>query len=379
MKMRSQHECSLQDLKAPVQTVPVESNPEISAPPMPASSSRPRRTRFVLLVVVPLIVVLGAGLLYLKGGRFVETENAYVKAEKVPVSAEVSGPIKRVLVEENQHVEAGQPLFQIDPASFDVAVARAEAKLAQVRTDLAAMKASYREKQAEISLAHTRQASVQKEQQRQADLMAQKLISASAFDDSKLSSDVAQQQTVTLDQDLKRIAETLGGSVDSPVESHPSYRAAIAELDQARLDLSRVEVRASLPGIVGKPPRPGQHMEAGVAVMALVVNGNLWIEANFPETDLTYVHPGQTARIHVDTFPDQVWKGTVDSLSPGTGAEFSLLPAQNATGNWVKIAQRVPVRIKLEPAPGLPELRAGLSTTVEIDTGHRRRLFGRAF
>ncbi|MBP9945633.1 MAG: HlyD family secretion protein, partial [Vicinamibacteria bacterium] len=121
------------------------------------------------------------------------------------------------------------------------------------------------------------------------------------------------------------------------------------------------------------------HMEAGVAVMALVVNGNLWIEANFPETDLTYVHPGQTARIHVDTFPDQVWKGTVDSLSPGTGAEFSLLPAQNATGNWVKIAQRVPVRIKLEPAPGLPELRAGLSTTVEIDTGHRRRLFGRAF
>ncbi len=345
-------------------------------------AARPRArtlTRLFLLVILPLIAVLGVGIVYLKGGRYVETENAYVKAEKVPVSAEVSGPVRDVLVKENEAVVAGQPLFRLDAAPFEVAVARAEAKLAQVRTDLAAMKASYREKQAEITLARTRQAFVQKDQQRQADLMSQKLISASAFDGARLSTDLAHDQVAALEQDLNRIAESLGGSVDAPVERHPSYRAAVAELDQARLDLSRIEVRASMAGNVTKPPRPGQHVEAGATVMALVVSGNLWVEANFTETDLTYVHPGQPVDIHIDTYPDNVWKGEVESLSPATGAEFSMIPAQNATGNWVKIAQRVPVRIRLLPAPGLPQLRAGLSTDVEIDTGHRRRLFGYSF
>jgi len=337
------------------------------------------RTRLVLLVIVPAIALLGAFLVYLKGGRFVETENAYVKAEKVPVSAEVSGPVREVLVRENEAVTAGQPLFRVDPAQFEVARARAEAKLAQVRTDLAALKASYREKQAEIALARTRQAFMQKDQQRQADLMSQKLISASAFDGARLSTDLAQNQVAALDQDLKRIAESLGGSVDTPVERHPSYRAAVAELDQARLDLSRIEVRASLAGTVTKPPRPGQHVEAGATVMALVVSGNLWVEANFTETDLTWVHPGQPVDIRIDTYPDSVWKGEVESLAPATGAEFSLIPAQNATGNWVKIAQRVPVRIRLLPSPASPQLRAGLSADVEIDTGHRRRLFGYSF
>jgi len=347
---------------------------------LPATRPRTRRaTRLILLVFVPLIAVLGVGIAYLKGGRFVETENAYVKAEKVPVSAEVSGPVRDVLVKENEAVTPGQPLFRLDTAQFQVAVARAEAKLAQVRTDLAATKASYREKQAEITLARTRQAFVQKDQQRQADLMSQKLISASAFDGARLSTDLAQDQVAALEQDLNRIAESLGGSVDAPVEHHPSYRAAVAELDQARLDLSRIEVRASMAGTVTKPPRPGQHVEAGATVMALVVSGNLWVEANFTETDLTYVHPGQPVDIHIDTYPGSIWKGEVESLSPATGAEFSLIPAQNATGNWVKIAQRVPVRIRLLPSPGLPELRAGLSTDVEIDTGHRRRLFGFSF
>jgi len=336
-------------------------------------------TRLLLLVIVPVAAVLGGGIVYLKGGRFIETENAYVKAEKVPVSAEVSGPVREVLVKENEAVTAGQPLFRLDAAQFEVAVARTEAKIAQVRTDLAAMKASYREKQAEITLARTRQAFMQKDQQRQADLMSEKLISASAFDGARLSTDVAHDQVEALQQDLRRIEESLGGSVDAPVERHPSYRSAVAERDQARLDLSRIEVRASTAGNVTKPPRPGQHVEAGATVMALVVSGNLWVEANFTETDLTYVHPGQPTDIHIDTYPGSVWKGEVESLSPATGAEFSLIPAQNATGNWVKIAQRVPVRIRLLPSPGLPELRAGLSTDVEIDTGHRRRLFGYSF
>ena len=338
---------------------------------------RTRRVkRLLLLVVIPAVAVLVGATLYLRGGRYVETDNAYIKADKVPVSAEVSGAIKEVLVRENQTVTANQLLFRLDPAPFEVAVAKAEAKLAQVKTDLSALRASYREKQAEIALARSKYAFALKDQRRQSDLVAKNFISASRFDDAKQGSDLAGLQIGALEQDLKRIAETLGGSVDAPADRHPSYRAALAELEQAKLDLARVEVRASLPGTVSKPPKPGQYVTTGSMAMALVVSGNLWVEANFPETDLTYVRPGQPVTIHIDTYPDAAWKGEVDSLSPATGAEFSVIPAQNATGNWVKIAQRVPVRIKLEVAQGMPQLRAGLSTVVEIDTGHRRRVLG---
>ena len=356
-------------------TVESHGDPVPASGAAPASSARGLK-RLILLLVVPLIVALIVGGIYLRGGRMVETDNAYVKADLVPVSAEVAGTITEVLIRENQAVSAGQALFRIDPAPFEVAVSKAAAKLAQVRIDLAAMKAEFHEKQAEIVVARTRYAFARKDQQRQADLVARSFISSSRFDDAKQTSDLAGQQISTLQQDLKRIAETLGGSVDAPVDSHPAVLGAQAELDQARLDLARVEVRASLAGVVSRPPKLGQFAAVGATTMALVASEGAWIEANFPETDLTHVHPGQAVSIHIDTYPDVKWKGTVDSLSPATGAEFSVIPAQNATGNWVKIAQRVPVRIRLELTPDQPILRAGLSAVVEIDTGHRRRLFG---
>lgn len=341
--------------------------------------SRRKHARLILLVVVPLIVAAIALGVYLKGGRYVSTDNAYVKADKVPVSAEVSGAVKDVLVHENQAVTTGQVLFRLDPAPFQVAVAKAEAERDKVRTDLSALQASYREKQAEIALARTRLAFANRNRQRDADLVAKHFISASRYDDSRQNTELAAQQITALEQDLKRIGETLGGSIDSDITHHPSYLAAEAELEQAKLDLAHAEVRASLPGTVGKLPKPGQYVTAGTVVTALVATGNLWVEANFPETDLTYVHPGQPVSIHVDTYPSAAWRGTVDSLSPATGSEFSVIPAQNATGNWVKITQRVPVRIRLENHPDAPQLRAGLSTEVEIDTGHHRRLLGLSF
>ncbi len=332
--------------------------------------------RLLLLVVIPLFAAIGVGYAYLKGGRYIETDNAYVKAEKVAVSAEVSGKIRKVLVQENQAVTAGQPLFRLDAEPFSVAVARADARLAQVRTDLAALKASYRTRQAEITLATTKHTFARKNQHRQADLVAKNFISTARFEESQQSVDLAIQQINAMEQDLRRIAETLGGSVDAPVERHPSYRAALAELNKAKLDMAHTEVRASLPGTVSRPPRLGQYVAAGTMAMALVVSGNLWIEANYTETDLTYVRPGQPVVIRIDTYPGVTWRGLVDSLSPATSAEFSVIPAQNATGNWVKITQRVPVRIIIEAAPDTPQLRAGLSAIVEIDTGHRRRLLG---
>ncbi|MFZ5511642.1 MAG: HlyD family secretion protein [Pseudomonadota bacterium] len=351
-------------------------SPRMAAPGEVRPMPRRRVQRILLLVVVPLLAGLVSLGVYLKGGRFVETDNAYVKADKIPVSAEVSGMVKEVLVQENQPVAAGQLLFRLDPAPFRVAVAKAEAKLAEVRTEMSALRASYREQQAQITLARTRHAFALKDQQRQADLAARHFISASRLDESRENAQLAAQQVVTLEQDLKRIAETLGGGPDVPLERHPRYLAALAELEQARLDLARVEVRAPLAGTVSKPPKPGQYIAAGSIAMALVVSGDPWVEANLTETDLTYVRPGQSVSVMLDTYPGIEWQGVVESLSPATGAEFSIIPAQNATGNWVKIAQRVPVRIRLESKPDAPPLRAGLSARVAIDTGHRRRLLG---
>ncbi len=345
-----------------------------SAPVARRRANRARRVQ--LMIVVPLIAALAVGLVYLHGGRYVETDNAYVKADEVPISTEVPGKIEQVLVAENQAVKAGQVLFRIDPAPFEVAVARAEADLAQVRTDLAATRASFREKQAEIKLARTRYDFALKNQHRQADLIAKKFISASGFDDAEQNTELARQQIEALEQALRQIAVTLGGSIDTPVEGHPRFLAAKARLDQARLDLERTEVRAPQAGTVSKVPKPGQYLKAGSTALVLVGDRHLWIEANFTETDLTYVRPGQRVTIRIDTYPHTQWTGSVQSLSPATGAEFSIIPAQNATGNWVKIIQRVPVRISFDAASGKPPLRAGLSAVVEIDTGHKRKLFG---
>ena len=332
--------------------------------------------RLVLLVLIPLLAGVIGTVTYLKGGRIVETENAYLKADKVPVNAEISGVVKEVFVADNQVVKAGDVLFRLDPAPVQIARAKAEAKLLQVRVDLAALKASYRTKQAEINLAKSKQEFAVKEQARQAELLSKNFVSASKFDEAKQNTELAAMQVVALQQDLQRIAESLNGNVNAPFERHPSFLSAKAEFDQNKLDLSRIEIRAAVAGTANKPPKLGQFVPAGSMVMALVVNGNLWIEANLTETDLTYVHVGQSVKIHIDTYPDVVWQGEVESLSGATGSEFALIPAQNASGNWIKVAQRVAVKIKINPNEQAPELRTGLSTKVEIDTGHRRSLLG---
>lgn len=342
----------------------------------PAAPSANGRRRFLLMFVLPALLLGGGALVYLNGGRYVETDNAYVRADKVPVSAEVSGTVVEVLAQENQLVEAGQPLFRIDPAPFEIAVSKAQAQLAQVRTDLAALKANYRETQAQLQLQRTRANFTGREEQRQASLRDKQYISAAAFDNAQQANDIARQEVGVLQQELERMAQMLGGSVDSPLEEHPRYLAALAELDEARLDLRRTTVLASLPGTVSNLPKPGQYLHAGSSAASLVGSQAPWVEANFPETDLTHVRPGQTVEVHIDIYPDVVWHGVVESLSPATGSEFSVIPAQNATGNWVKIVQRVPVRIRLQQEEGGLALLAGLSSLVEVDTGHRRSLLG---
>jgi len=337
-----------------------------------ARSSR----RLILLVVVPAIAALVGVFIYLSGGRYATTDNAYTKADVISIRPRVAGAVAERLVAENDQVKAGQLLLVLDRKPYEVALAKAEAKRGEVRTNLAALHASYREKQSELQLAIVNRDYATNEQQRQANLAARKLVAKADYDEVSHTRRISDQQVITLEQDLKRIAESLGGDADTPIEQHPSYRAAQAEVEQAQLNLDYTQITAPKDGIVTKPPEAGEFVALGSAVMSLVANDNLWVEANFIETDLTHVRVGQTVKVHVDTYPDVAWEGEVQSISPATGAEFSVIPAQNATGNWVKIAQRVPVRISIKPNNKAPALQAGLSTGIAIDTGYKRSLFG---
>lgn len=332
------------------------------------TSQQTKTKRFILLVGIPAALGLFAMIIYLMSGRYVETEDAYVKADKVPISSQVSGVVKEVLVKENQTVTKGQILFRIDPQPFQVALAKAESQLAQAKINILALKSSYREKQAEIALAKTKYDFSLRNKKRQADLAAKHFTSMSSLDDAQEGAEIAAQQLVTAGHDLQRLADSLAGSVDEPVEKHPTYLAAKAELDQAKLDLIHTEVKASMTGSISAPPKLGQYVTTGFITMTLVANQRPWIEANFPEKDLTNIHMGQNVTVTIDVYPGKKWRGIVESISPATGSEFSIIPAQNATGNWVKVAQRIAVKIKLLPAPDNPLLRSGLSSWVKIDT-----------
>ncbi len=343
-----------------------------TAPPPPARRRLLRRV--VLLVVIPVLALVTGIAIYLHGGRYVETENAYLKATKTPLSSEVSAPVTAVLVRENETVKAGQVLLRLDDATFRVEVARAQARLDAVAAELAALQASYREIQARIVLARTDYDYALRERQRQLDLVQKHFVSESKLDEVRHAADAARQGIATLEQELGRVAASLAGEPGRPVTQHPSYLAAQAELQRAQIDLAHTVIQAPMAGLVTKVPDPGEYLTAGAIALVLVAESNLWVEANFNEGDLTYVRTGQPAKVRIDTFPGVEWAGEVESLSPASGAEFAILPPQNATGNWVKIVQRVPVRIRLTEIREYLPLRAGLSAWVKIDTGHQREL-----
>jgi len=332
--------------------------------------------RILLLVGVPVLAALVGLGFYLKGGRYATTDNAYIKADVISLRTQVSGVVVRRYVRENDQVSAGQLLFEIDPQPFVVALSKVEAKKDEVRTTLAALQASYFEKQSELQLARSNALYAKKEQARQANLAARHLISKASYDEISHSYQITEQQVVTLERELARIAESLGGSADAPIEEHPSYRAVLSEVEQAKLDLAHTKIYAVRNGKVTRPPEPGEFLAVGSAAMSLVADDNLWVEANFIETDLTHVRVGQRVTIHIDSYPDHEWIGEVQSISPATGAEFSVIPAQNATGNWVKIAQRVPVLIAIQSQADTPLLQAGLSTEIAIDTEFKRKFLG---
>lgn len=334
-------------------------------------------TRRLLLLSAPLIVVAVVLYFYLTGERYVETDNAYLKADKVMIAPEVSAAVTEVLVAENQPVTKGQPLFRLDTALFVAALDTARAKQDRVRNEIEALKVAYQGKQAELELARTNTAFAEKEYQRLADLAKQHFVSQVQLDDRRHALDIARQQVIVLQQEIERVAASLDHKLDAPIGEYPAYQEVTAGLAQAQINLDHTTVYAPFDGVTSNVPKPGQHLSAGSPALALVASKALWIDANFNEIDLTHVRPGQAVDIRIDMYPGQHWTGKVASISPASGAEFSILPAQNASGNWVKVVQRITVRIELDPQ-GLQQndtgqaLRAGMSTRVTIDTGVNR-------
>ncbi|HLJ18726.1 MAG TPA: HlyD family secretion protein [Stellaceae bacterium] len=334
-----------------------------------------RGVRFFLLVLGPAAVLAGAAYYYVTGGRYVSTEDAYVEADKVQISSDVPGRVVEVDVADHQTVGKGALLFRIDDEPYKIALARAEAQLVNARNNIEAMKATYRQKQAQLQQAKDSLDFYKRELDRQQKLVNNSFVSVSQFDQARHNYDGAHAQVSAVEQDLAQTLANLGGNPDIKVDDHPMVRQAMAQRDQAALDLSHTRIVAPEDGITAKVDlRPGQYMQAGQAAFPLVEMHRLYIEANVKETDLTHLKAGQEATVEVDGYPGRQWRAVVTSLSPGTGSEFSILPPQNATGNWVKVVQRVPVRLVLVPGEETDGLRSGMSVSVDIDTHHQNPL-----
>ena len=331
--------------------------------------------RIVLLVLIPAAGVIAGLTMYARSGRFVETENAYVKADIVAVSSEISGRVVEVNVKDNQPVDAGAVLFRIDSQPFEIAIAKARAQMDVVRTDVQSLRAEYRASLREAEETEESIAFLQRQFERQEKLRESGMSRADAHDEARHNLELARRRLVSVHERTSRVVASLAGDPDLPVERFPRYAEARAALDAAQTDLARTTVRAPSAGIVSNMKlQVGEHMEKGVPVFSLIGGSSAWVEANYKETQLTHMRVGQRATVTVDAYPDVEWTATVASIAPATGAEFAVLPPQNATGNWVKVVQRIPVKLDVTQPPGLPPLRAGMTVTVRVDTEHTNGL-----
>ena len=335
------------------------------------------RLRLILLVIVPLLALLVGLAFYLTGGRTVSTDNAYVGAQKVLVTPDISGKISSVRVKEGERVAAGDVLFEIDPTPFRLALSQAQSKLDSVRTDFNNLKSNLKSLTKLVELAQQNVALKQRDVDRKTTLLARSSGAQADVDNSLSATVAAQLQAQLAVQQQATTLNALLGKPDLPIEQYPPYQQANAVLEQAQRDLDHTTLKAPIAGTATQVDniQLGRFVTAGTPILSVIDDAVPWVDANPKETDLTNVRIGQKVAIDVDTFPDISFHGTVSSISPGTGAQFAILPPQNAIGNWVKVVQRVPVRIAFDPGQDLSLLRAGMSVTVDIDTGRRRSLW----
>jgi membrane fusion protein (multidrug efflux system) len=354
----------------------VRPTPRIAAAPPVRRRSRSRLLRPLLMLGGVLAVALGATAWWLTGGLWVSIDNAYIRAGKLSVATDVSGIVQDVDVIEGQHVRKGQMLFRLDPRQFEIALAGARSNLAQVALQMEAAKRDYQRMLRDVE---AKQAQVQSDQadfERFANLVKSGGVTRAEYDDArfKLAADKAAVESLKVQAQVQ--LARLGGDADIDVARTPEYLKALAQVDEAERELDHTVVRAPFDAVTSQVDQiqPGTYLAASAAAFGLISTDHIWIEANPKETELTYVKPGDAVEFTVDTYPGRIWKGTVESIAPNSGAEFSILPPQNATGNWVKVVQRIPLRVHIDRRPGDPELRAGMSVIVDINTGHVRHL-----
>jgi membrane fusion protein (multidrug efflux system) len=331
-----------------------------------------QRLRWPLMIGVPLVILIGVGIVLLTGGKSVNTDNAYVQSSRTAISTSIDGRVVEIDVQENQPVKKGQVLFRLDPADYQVAVSEAEAALSQARFDVQGRRAVYNQRLADLAAAQETAGYAQREAARQRDLAAAGVATKAQADEAKHAADQAQRQIAVVQQQVATALADLGGRADTPTDGQPAILQAQAKLERAKLDRSYAAVIAPTDGVIAKVEQlqVGQRVEASKPLFFLI-SGAPWIEANFKEDQLAHMRVGQPATIKVDAY-DKPLKAHVASFSPGTGSSFALLPAENATGNWVKVVQRVPVRLTLDQAAP-SNLSAGLSAkaTVDIRSGRR--------
>jgi membrane fusion protein (multidrug efflux system) len=337
-------------------------------------SPRQRIVRWALFALLGLALIAGA-YFYVSGGQVMSTDDAYVEAEKVGISTDVSGIVGEVDVKENEHVETGHVLYRLDGQPFRLALQRAEAGIGIVADQLNAMKANYRDMQTQIRQADDDLAYFDREFQRQQYLKGEHVVSDQTLDTAHRNLENAQQKRASLEQQLAGIGAGLDGDPEGPIERNPRYLDAVAQRDEAARQLDHTIVKAPFAGVVTDVPStaPGKYLPASTTAFFLVATDHVWIDSSPKETELTYVRPGHKATVTADTYPGIEWHGTVESISPAAAEEFSLLPAQNTSGNWVKVVQRIPMRVRVDTSdPDLPPLRAGMSVEVAVATGHTR-------
>ena len=357
-------------LPTPEATKPAAPAASAAAAP-PAAPAKKKRSplRLVIMLAVPVVLVGGGAYFWLTGGRYVETDNAYVQQNKISISSDVAGRIATVAVSDNQLVKAGDVLFTIDPQSYQIALSQADAALATARVNVEQLRVGYATANAKLEAARATLAIRQKEWDRASNLQQQGISAESSLDDSRLALQQANSNVALEEQDVASATAALGGDPNIKTDDHPAVRAALAARDVAQRNLDKTTVHAPAAGIVSQVGslNVGQFINTGSTIATLVETGDIWVEANFKETQLVGLKTGMPAEVTIDAFPGVKFEGQVASIGAATGAEFALIPAQNATGNWVKVTQRIPVNITIDGA-SLDNLRAGMSAVVNVDT-----------
>src|SRR5271165_6204308 len=359
------------------QSVPPPATPPATAPIV----VRPKRsgpTRLIVLVVVPLVALALGFVWWLHSGRYVSTDNSYVGSAKVLITPQVSGAITAVHVIEGQKVKVGDPLFDIDPQPYEIALRLAQGRLDAAKVEFANLRSSYVSNQDQIRMGqdavNVRQADFDRK-----NALATHGSGTTADRDTSMAALIQARQIlefVNLQQATTMVK--LGGGLEASIDTFPDYIQAKAGVEDAERNLRNTKVLAPIDGVATQVAQIelGRVAPAGQPVFAVVADHRPWIDANPKESDMTHVREGLRATVTVDAFPDRTWTGSICSIAPGTGAQFAILPPQNASGNWVKVVQRVPLLFCFDPNEDTSGIRAGMSAYLSIDTGRERTLRG---